>query len=387
MAVGEIADFLAGQTAGVLKDAASIVTQGDGGYIKNGQPESIFGKMVQAGARQSCRRYADDPTSVRPFARIKAETSCRPYLEDIGYGTPPTFKKPFTGGQCPAVYRINGTVEWNIFIGTTGGTSTGTREVISEFQYTGPISGVTFTLDTPGSVGPRRWVMNLETAEGTVVGVASELNPIDSNSISNVRFTGGFDIQPPGVDDCAPVPPEYIEPIPPPSPGPKVEPYNPSPDIDIDIGVEINPDGTIDIDFGTGPITIDPWGEGDGGSGPTTDPVPTDPGSPGGTGTTGSGGEDDGEAPEGQELVGVLVEVLDAPNLANTFGRTTQVVYRGVGYVRMGYPGRLGTDVSGGAVISPQFFHAQQRGLTSYKVSANLGYNLSVTPYYRDINL
>jgi len=41
--------------------------------------------------------------------------------------------------------------------------------------------------------------------------------------------------------------------------------------------------------------------------------------------------------------------------------------------------------MSGGTAETLQFFHAQQRGLTDYRVRANLGFNLRVTPYYRTL--
>jgi len=109
------------------------------------------------------------------------------------------------------------------------------------------------------------------------------------------------------------------------------------------------------------------------------------PGSPGGGGDTGVGGENEGSADEGEELVGVLVQILTAPLDANRFFNNSALIYRGACYVTMGYPGRLGLDMSGGTLESPQFFHAQQRGLTDYRVRANVGFNLRVTPYYRTL--
>ncbi len=366
---------IAQELANSLQDFASVAdavaTGQQADFIKSGTPESVWGKVQQETARQYCRRYADDPGAGGDFLGYVAETKCRPYLDDIGYGTGPEVKKPFEGGQCVgALY----TVELGQIIGGTCGTIQNISGLV------GPITGISLVTTPSGSFpNTLTGTLTIQTATGPVVRTqpGSESNP--------PCYTGPFITSLP-EDSCGNPPPEFTEPVPPGTPAPRPEPFNPSPDIDIDIDVEINPDGTIDVDFGTGPITISPDFGGDGDSGPGTDPVPTDPGFPGDSGATGDGGTDEGEAPEGAELVGVLVDVVSAPPLANTFGRTTQTVYRGVGYVQMGYPGRLGTDVSGGAVISPQFFHAQQRGLTSHKVSANLGYSLTVTPYYRDIN-
>lgn len=386
MSIGTLGDYVADQTSGVLRDAASMIRQGDTEFIRDGDPQSVPGKIVQGAARAACRAYADDPTSVRAAVRPKAEKSCRPYLEDIGYGIPPTAKKPFPGGQCATNYRIwaeqyNAVFgRWNDSAALGGGAQ----------QIRGPVLSLALTNGGPcqGGLGPGFLLGAVATggANGdsvlTIPQACITSPPSGEPGLRALRLVRS-DGQP---DNCGNPPPVYTGPIPPVAPAPRPEPFSPSPDIDIDIGVDINADGTINVDIGTGPITIDPWGDDDGAAGLSTDPVPTDPGAAGASESTGIGGEAGGEAPEGQELVGLLITVTSAPAKANTFGRTQQTVYRGVGYVRMGYPNRLGLDVSGGAVISPQFFHAQQRGLTSHKVGANLGYDLTVTPFYRDIN-
>jgi len=147
--------------------------------------------------------------------------------------------------------------------------------------------------------------------------------------------------------------------------------------------VDILPDGTINVNIGGPTINVDPFSDGGaGGTGGGNDPV-GGPGSPGNGGDTGAGGMQNGAAEPGEELVGVLVQVLSAPTDANRFFSNPEAVYRGAYYVAMGYPGRLGLDMSGGTAEAIQFFHAQQRGLTDYRVRANVGFNLRVTPYYR----
>lgn len=151
------------------------------------------------------------------------------------------------------------------------------------------------------------------------------------------------------------------------------------------MNITLNPDGTITIDFGddTPPVTIDPGAPPPGSPG---DVSPTTPGSPGTPATTGSGGESSGTAPTGSELSGVGVEILTFPPAAARFQNNARQPFRGAGYIAMGYPGLLGIDMSGGVINLSQFFHAQQRGLSSWRVSANIGFNLRCTPYYREVS-
>lgn len=379
-----IARELAEGVDDVLEQAAAVGTGNQGSYIKDGNPGSVYGKIQQGAARQACRRYADDPSKFSGAAKVLVENACRPYLEDIGYGTPPTISTPVDGGQCAALYRFEGTLFW-----TVTGSFVGSPSDVSEFAATenilqGPVSFIGARFFDPGPFGPRGFVCQFQTGSGLVETITKTNATFGQ---SKVRLSGSFLDGGGSVGVCGSPPAEITDPVPPPSPGPKYEPFNPGPDVDVNIGVDINPDGTISIDVGTGPITIDPFGTGgDSGGGSGGDPGdPTDPGSPGESISTGVGGTAEDEAGGGEELVGVLVEVLSAPQGANLFANNSAQVYRGIGYVRMGFPGRLGTDVSGGAVISPQFFHAQQRGLTNYAVRANVGFNLRATPYYRSI--
>lgn len=114
---------------------------------------------------------------------------------------------------------------------------------------------------------------------------------------------------------------------------------------------------------------------------PTGAPAP--PGTPGTPEDSDGTAPAEGEADEGEELVGVLVTVLSTPPNANKFSDVSTNVYRGIGYIRMGWPGRYGADISAGIAQTPQFYHAQQLGCTAYSVLARNGFTLRVTPYYR----
>lgn len=348
------------------------------GFIADDTPRTVPFAAAKGIARQACRNWArgNTPQNLPGFDSYW-DGVCRPYLEDIGEA-PATgsLAPPFAGGQCPDTYTV--TVRGLSNTPATIGDSTRTG--------IGPVSGVCFGPVNQFGLTP----IGVRFANGCVVSGQgrSTTRPANHGSfsvVSVVRANGQADNcgNPPARYTPAPIPPG-LPPLPPTTPIdiPGVGPVN--------IGVDFNPDGTISItapDVGVDVNVGDPSGEGEGGgvdpSGGAGDQ--TDPGLPGDSSDSGIGGDAEGEAPDGEELVGLLVQVLASPQDANVFANNASQPFRGVGYVRMGYPNRLGVDISGGTVISPQFFHAQQRGLTNWAVNANLGFNLRTTPYYRTI--
>lgn len=371
----ELATELVENAAALLGEAASLTSGDRGEYIRDGNPENVFDAVPLAMARQGCRRYADNPGNPTAARQARVERACRPYLDSLDYGDGPSLELPFRGGQCPNVF-------YRIAFSFTN--SFGNRQTLEQIAR-GPLQG-TYT-EPDGNGNTRAGYIESSATGDPVRQLQTTTNaPFTPNPSLAILFR--LDGLP---DNCGNRPPEYAPPTPPPgSPGPPREPVTIAPNIDIDIGVEVNPDLTFDIDIGTGPITIDPFGDGDGdgdgGDGNGGDPGdPTDPGTPGDPEGTGSGGDAEGQAPPGTELVGLLVTVAQAPGDANKFANNPKQPFRGIGYVRMGYPNRLGLDISGGTVISPQFFHAQQRGLTNWAVAANTGFDLTIQPYYRDI--
>jgi hypothetical protein len=172
------------------------------------------------------------------------------------------------------------------------------------------------------------------------------------------------------------------QPRPIPDPTPPPFRFNPDPSVDIDIDVDVTPDGDIIIDVGTGPITIDPFPPEDGGGdGGTTGPNPGDIGSAGDPDSTGSGGDTEGNGSPGQILTGLKIDVLESPPQANQYA---EGVFRGACYIYMGVTDNLDQDYGGSMLRSGQFFFAEKDNLTHWLVSANNGFNLSVTPYYKE---
>lgn len=361
-------------------DTLDQVRRGEGNYIRDGEPESVTSQIGQVVARAACRRYGSGNANPNDKQTERYESACRPYLESIGMGAPRDLLPPFSGGQCISVpYRITFSVRrfndnTQADLGQFNNTAADT--------ITGPISGVRLGPTQTINGVPRSASVLGVRANGTTQTIASSSGRVYAEPISIVSVVRG-DAAP---DVCGNPPPVVPPRAPVADPQPPGFRFNPRPGLDINVNTSVAVDGSVTFNIGTGPVTFEPFPDDDGGGAGGGDPGdPTDPGDPGASSDSGNGGESEGEAPEGEELVGLLVEVLSAPPGANTFGRTVETVYRGVGYVRMGYPSRLGVDVSGGTVFTSQFFHAQQRGLTNWAVNANLGYNLRTTPYYRSL--
>lgn len=372
-----VAKELVNGTRDMLRQAAVVATFSQDNYIANGDPESVYGKLQLATARQACRRYADQPDKFTGVAASLVERACRPYLADIGYGTPPSIKPPFIGGQCAVRYSVRG----DRYSLATGNLVQAAQLFASNLL--GPLRFESAgNAPPPGGCNPGTGTFSagavIRSANNLVVSIngsgCSSFHP-QTRNITVTRDGGG-------LDSCGNPDTEVEIPRPPSMPGDPVEPFNPGPDVNIDIGVGINPDGTITVDIGTGPITIDPFadpGEGAGGGG---GPPPGDIGSPGAGGVAGAGEDAEGEAPPGSVLVGLDLTLTTIPESAREY---EPGVYRGVCYVYMGVPGKLDHDPAGAMIRSSQFVFAEKDNLTSWRVSSNNGYVINVIPYYREV--
>jgi len=377
---GSILDRVAAEIPNFFRDGIDQIATGEGEYIRSGEPQGIVGQIGQAVARSYCRQYGADPGAAKFGNAARIENACRPYLDDIDPGNGAGIAIPFEGGQCPGA----------ILIGEIQGINSVTQAPFSQkFKTRGPLVSAQTAM-------AGNFPIFQVTSGGTVIptalcsGTAPVIGPVQARQFGGTRDPNltiqsvtVIEICPGSLDNCGNPPPVVTQPRPIGDPTPPPFRFNPDPLVDIDVNVDILPDGTIDIDIGGPIINVDPFpdsggGDGDGGN----DPV-GGPGSPGGGGDTGEGGDESGGAEDGDELVGVLVQILSAPEGANRFFNNAELVYKGAYYVSMGYPGRLGLDMSGGTAETIQFFHAQQRGLTDYRVRANVGFNLRVTPYYR----
>lgn len=368
----ELARSSALEVSRLIRDFKDNVDSGNPTYLRDGAPESYIGKLNLATARRSCRKWASGGVGKNAGTDAVMDGFCKPYLENIGqYPGEPTATTPFAGGQCPGIeYEVR-------------------------MQATRPSDGVVFGPATQRIFGPITEIFANKTGSWTGFGIGvSGFNAQGEPAVDLLAFGGigdenvidfadieRADGQP---DDCGDPPPEYEPPLPWPDPGPP-SPITIAPDFDVDIDVEFFPDGTFNIKFNFG-------GEG---TDPEDDPVevPVDPtpetrepgGEPGDPVTGTPGSEEEGEADEGEVLVGVLVEIDSAPPNANVLFTPTGPVYKGPYYVYLGVEDRLDLQPEGSVARQAQFYFAPTDS-THWRVTSNAGYTTTVTPYYKPIN-
>lgn len=146
----------------------------------------------------------------------------------------------FTGGQCPGEsYRISGTLSWDILIGSTGGTSSPSESVSTELIFTGPVTSI-----VPNQIDSRTFNILVTHAGGTT-GVFFRQNPISTNSVSNIRFSGGATNAAGGPGVCGSAPPIYPPPV------------SRTTNIDVTYNTDEGDEVTVTIPFIFAPITAD----------------------------------------------------------------------------------------------------------------------------------
>lgn len=324
-----VAIIAADEARKMLGDSAQQFGDGGPEYIRAGQPQSIVGKVGQAVARHACRRYSDGSAGIDSSKAAAYEKACRPYLNDIAYDSPPSIGKPFSGGQCYGVqYRV-----------TTAFTSPPIGEQTNEQLVSARVLGTYRGDRQPNQLIP----VGLEL-QGAPDGPITRLNvaSLSDDSVSTFRIQSI--VREDGLpDNCGDPAPVVKPPVPPPTPTPRIIPIVIAPDVNINTDVVVNIDGTIDVDIGTGPIKIDPFGDKDGtgggdggGDGGAPGGAEGGPVLPGGNG--GFGGDDElGPPPAGQRWVGVCMAITARPDgfgvvKSNTVDKVYPIV---VGNVRL----------------------------------------------------
>lgn len=344
-------------------------------FIQSGEPKSVLGQVSQASERQACRQWARGQGRQNRRNDAFRREVCEGYLKDIGEwpGDEGISSPGFSGGQCPIEYDIGYLVDvielatGNLFT-QLGGQSPGFG-----IYPVGPIQRIALLPNGDGDIavtvvngGGQRYFFGANTAPSTF-------------RFQNVRFTYVTPRNPGQSDDCGdPIPEPIPAPeLPDPIDQPGVPPGTP-PSIDLPITVNIDPDGTVNVDIG-----------GEGGSyEPTPEGRDSDPENPGGSGEpgdsaeTGDGGEDEGYDPD-RILVGVRVEMLEVSPRARVtlVGQTPH--HKGPYAIAMGGDAGLEVDTESAWAPPDVFYHAPEES-NRYRVSARLGYNLRVTPYWRE---
>lgn len=365
-----------------FRDGFDQLVVGEGEYIRAGEPRGKVAKIGQAVARSYCRQYGANPNAAQFGNAARIEGACRPYLNDISPDNGPTFRTLFQGGQCPQEYTGNMVITRM----DSGFTTTSPLLIIL-----GPFNVRAFRVDQNVhsiDINTGKWRFSGANNFASGPQIWRTYSTVTTLPNVEVRATiANILIQPPGAPDNCGNPPPTTEPgvgIPD-TTGPTFR-FNPSADLDIPITVEINPDGTIDVDIGTGPINVDlfpPEGGGGGGGGGSGSP-------PGDVGeaddTAAEDADEDGNASgcagENQVLGGLKVDITRIPASARQFAPG---IYRGAGYIYMGVEGQLDQDFGGSMMRDGQFYLPEKDNLTCWEVQANLGYRLRVTPYYKTL--
>lgn len=300
-----IAFIAAVEAAEVLRAGGEIALGGGAQYIRDGQPIGATAKLGLELARVACRRYGSDPASYPSDTALNYEKACRPYLEDIGQGSGPQLELPFRGGQCYTNYsyiysfRNPNTGEIQDSNQTISG------RIIGLFERNNS-NGVTKTGGVERQLSPGAPIDQIS------LGTTNIGAPLDQ-SIRNIQRIDG------APDDCGNPEPEVRQPTGPTIVLPPIVPIIIAPEFNVDAEVTVNLDGTVNIDIGTGDITIDPFGDdndggGSDGGGPDDAPPAPEPGPelPGGNG--GFGGDDlFGEPPAGRRWVGCCITITSRP--------------------------------------------------------------------------
>lgn len=340
------------------------------------------GRPLKQAIGNAGRRYCDfvgaRPTEAFGIsAPISATTAllCKPYWDSEGYDAPVS-TLPFEGGQCEDGYTFVIKSQGNVGIGADVFANRFTRGPITGFRVEnvggrtiGYVTSNSINVTSCGAIPPaqgmmeRQWFDVLERPRE--VPFTAEVLSVCPGGSNNCGDPDG--VLGPGTN---PPPTPTFPPGQEPGFDPDGQPFFFVPPVDSPIGGD-----PIDVPEQTDPDPSSP-----------IDDTPTDPGEPGDPEETVPGGESSGCAPEGSELTGVFVEIIEFPENAARFQNNQRQPFRGAGYIAMGWPALLGVDVSGGVINLEQFFHAQQRGITCWRVTANTGFELRCTPYYRELN-
>lgn len=365
----ELASQAASELVNLIRDTRDNVQSGNPVYLRDGMPDSFIGKLNLATARRACRKWASEGVGKDPGNDAAMDKFCEPYLTSISeYPGEPSFGAPFTGGQCPEAYRVFITVTRDsdgvVLLGPSAPAENPNAGNANVWQ--GPIQGIAVIQD-PGGSGDFGWAIT--DATGQIYGTFNRSSPDFTPVIDSVATISG------NPDNCGNPEGEYEPPTPRPDPGPP-PPTVINPEFEVEIDVDFNDEGDITIRFG-----------GDGGTEVTVDPTNGDSDEPGDIGTaqpsedTGPGGDSEGDSGD-EILVGVRVEVIDIPLKANISFSGGIPIYRGAVYVFLGSEDNTDLQPEGSTLRSGQFFYAPENS-THWLVSANMGYNLRVTPYFK----
>lgn len=358
-----MADLVVAAARRLLQPDAGVTLAGQPvrSFLAGTAPTTLWSRLQWEIGRETCRRWAAGKSdSILPSRESFLRDTCSTYISGaFGAIDPARVSRGFSGGQCAGV-------AYNV--------SVRRAPSIQDFGQTlfGPIGNFSYTVTGSPTF---RLIMSVPHRDG--VATSNVGQPGDADIATYVQTAVRVDGLPDTCGDRAgafgPGNPASGVPAPAPIPSPPGMPW-----LFPGVNVTLNPEGTITISFGDGtaPVTIDPGFE------PSLPSLPPPGGGTAGApASTGVGGTAEGEAPSGKMLWGLKVTITTAPANANQF---SPGIYRGVCYVYMGDENGLDNDTAGATMASGQMVLAERDYLTKWRVVANDGYNLSITPYYKD---
>lgn len=325
--------------------------------IANPPADRPLANAISQSGRLMCDFYGATPFAARAVFGTSSPivaTLCKPYFDDAGYDGPVPSAPSFTGGQCVGVSYLVQVIRAGAII---------------DFSATlnGPIGAFTYTRSGAPNF---RLIISVTHQGGTSTSDVGD--PGDAAIATYVQSAVRVDALP---DTCGNIPtPAEPGANPPPDPGPFPPGQDPGVDPDGQPYFYVPP---IPPEFPFDEPTEVPV------FGPTGQPDPGPPPGPGAPGTpvdTGVGGDAEDEADEGEMLWAIKVDILTYPPNPNEYAPG---VYRGVCYCYMGDDSGLDHDPAGAMLRSGQLILAERDYLTKWRVAANSGYDLRVTPYYK----
>lgn len=383
---GEIAVAVGFTVPAFFSDAFDQVLQGEENYIATGEPVGAVAQIGQAIARAACRRYASGDTNTTGRQAERYERACGPYLRTLDPGNDLGIASPLQGGQCNAIYTVNsGPYTRNTFrcsdgvnVGSGAGIQRGVTGVPGPIQSAAPFAVAT------GQCGDRTLVFRVVGADGIPRDAGTLASSGTNERVEVSALTPIFTRQDGQPDACGVAPP-VVSPRP---STPDVQPppfrFNPIPGIDVGVDVDVNPDGSITFNIGTGDVTVNPFegeDDGEGGGGPSPIP-PGDQGQPGNPVDVGPGDAAD-ESDPNRNLVGVLVQTIQTPTRANRLLNPTESYTKGAYFVYLGGAAGL-TLIDTAAITRADQFYFAPPGCNRFRVVPNAGFSIRVTPYYEE---
>ena len=355
-----------------------------GEFIAGPRPQNPVGGAYHDYTRWVCDSYANVPDWAKTAATVGGAPNmglamdiiCGQYLGQ----NMPQATVPFTGGQCPGVmYRV--------VVGRRANIAPPSADI--PYDVVGPVRGIrTATIvPSPGNDVLQGWLQHGQGQEVNLGGMFFKLNGQDNNPQWLIVSVTRLD----GLPDNCGNPPAEPRPVPGVPTAPTSPPGGGQPPIwDEPGGGPIFRPGPIQTPYG--PIEfppIDPFDPGGGDDDdPFDDPPPPPPPPPGDQGEEGEEeeAEDDSPAsacaPAGKVLVGLKFRIVQTPPYAREFAPG---VYRAVAYIYMGGDDGLDQDYAGSMLRDGQFVFAEKENLTCWRVDANVGFKLIVTPFYREV--